>query len=562
MKVALLALLFATACGGGNKAHPDAGAPDAGIGGFHGPDDVCPGAAHCTGTAGDGKLYVGVAKQTINPTITETWTDTNGNSQWDTGEPFVDANGNGKFDGTWIAGFGTGRAANGIDDDIEARAIALRYNDVTYVICVLDVIGFLGDDLTQIATDGAAGLDVDHVQVSSTHTHESVDTIGIWGSDPLATGLNPAYMQHVHDQAVKAIRDAVADLKPANMTVAQDLVLDDPTDPTSGTDEWNHDIRDPVIYDPTMTVIQFTEEADPTKTIGTIVNWASHPEYGGDENLMISADYPHWLRDVVEQGIPAESLPGLGGECVFVQGPLGGQVGALHGVMVPDPPNPPIDSLGLAKSAAVGTNLGRKALAILADKGMPATDHAISYRTAEVDARVDNIGFQTYFLLHILPPTPLLGYDPTQAIEGSNIPWIPLRITYLQIGPVATITAPGELHPELWVGGYDGSWSWGYPILSPAVTENVPDLATAPQPPYLRDLVKANPGVQYVFLTGLAESYVGYIVPKYNYVLDANSPYIAEAAGQHYEETRSLGPDEEEQLVWPMLELAKWRPGN
>ncbi|MBP6841062.1 MAG: hypothetical protein KA190_27445, partial [Kofleriaceae bacterium] len=133
-----------------------------------------------------------------------------------------------------------------------------------------------------------------------------------------------------------------------------------------------------------------------------------------------------------------------------------------------------------------------------------------------------------------------------------------MRTTYLQVGPLALITAPGELHPELWVGGYDGSWSWGWPLLDPS-KPNTPDLATAPAPPYLRDLVLANPGVTYPVLAGLAENYVGYIVPAYNYVLSPNSPYLDEADGDHYEEVYSLGPLVEAHAVAPMLDLVSRR---
>ena len=46
----------------------------------------------------------------------------------------------------------------------------------------------------------------------------------------------------------------------------------------------------------------------------------------------------------------------------------------------------------------------------------------------------------------------------------------------------------------------------------------------------------------------------------YNYALNAESPYLAEAEGDHYEETYSLGPDCQKQLVDPLLELVSWRP--
>jgi hypothetical protein len=132
-------------------------------------------------------------------------------------------------------------------------------------------------------------------------------------------------------------------------------------------------------------------------------------------------------------------------------------------------------------------------------------------------------------------------------------------VTYLQVGPVGTVTAPGELHPDLWVGTRDARWSWGQPTLTP-MQPNSPDLSAAPVPPYLRDLVLMNPGVRYAFVSGLTEDFLGYIVPTYNYLLDPVTPYLNEPAGDHYEETNSIGPGAQRYLYAPMESIVRWRP--
>ena len=63
------------------------------------------------------------------------------------------------------------------------------------------------------------------------------------------------------------------------------------------------------------------------------------------------------------------------------------------------------------------------------------------------------------------------------------------------------------------------------------------------------------PGVKYPVLAGLAEDYIGYIVPVYNFVLDPDNPYINEAEGDHYEEVYSLGPLVEQHAIHPILQL-------
>jgi hypothetical protein len=566
--LALTSALALAACGDdGGSRDPDAGGgPDARLEGFDQPDDICPGAAHCA-SPGDGQLQVGAAAKVFTPTLTETWTDENGDGEWQVDEPFVDANQNGVFDAYWL--FGGGRAANGVKSDLEARAIAFKQGDTTAALVYVDAIGLLLGDIEAIRNDASlAALGVDHVIVGSTHAHDAVDTVGLWGPDSLTTGYNPAYNRSLQQAAVAAVRDAVADLEPATMEIGSTLLLNVPGDRTSRTDHWNKDIRDPVIFDPTMTVARFVARDAPTRTIATVVNWADHPEMSafGEDNLLVSSHFIHYLRDAIEDGITLAQLPrrsaplaGVGGVTVFVQGALGGQIGSIRGAPVPGPSGAPIVDSGHPKEQALGLNLGERALELLRDEGETISDLPLSYRTAKFHARIDNVGFQVAFLIDLLAPHPLAGYDPEEAIGPGNLPWLPMRATYLQVGPLAIITCPGELHPELWVGGYDGSWTWGWPLMD-ADLPNAPDLTTAPDGPYLRDLMLANPGVRYPVLAGLAQDYVGYIVPAYNYVLNPTSPYIEEADGDHYEETYSLGPDVERHVVHPLLALAGFRP--
>ena len=561
-----LAAVAVAACGGDDHGAADAGvdaAIDARLEGFDQPDDHCPGAPHCA-TAGDGQLAVGAATRVFTPEILEHWTDENGNGEYDPGEPYVDANSNGMFDAYWL--FGGGRAANGVMSDLEARAVVFAQGDTKVALVYLDAIGLLMGDIDAIRDDPrVAAAGVDHTVVGSIHAHDAVDTIGLWGPDALVSGYNPAFNARLIDAAVQAIVDAAGHTTPARMVIGKTLLLNVPGDRTSGTDHWNKDIRDPVIYDPTLTVARFVRTDAPDTTIATVVNWADHPEMSafGANNLLVSAHYVHYLRDKIEHGVAPpwhDPIAGIGGVTVFVQGALGGQIGSIRNAPVPGPDGvTPITETGHPKEEALGTNLARRSLELLRDEGETVTDLPLSYRTARFHARIDNTGFQVAFLIHLLAPHPLVGYDPSRDIAPGNVPWVPLRATYLQIGPLALITCPGELHPELWVGGYDGSWSWGLPIMD-TTKPNTPDLAAAPQPPYLRDVVLANPGVRYPVLAGLAMDYVGYIVPAYNYVLNSNNPYIEEADGDHYEETYSLGPEVEKHAMWPLLALAGWRP--
>jgi hypothetical protein len=133
------------------------------------------------------------------------------------------------------------------------------------------------------------------------------------------------------------------------------------------------------------------------------------------------------------------------------------------------------------------------------------------------------------------------------------------------------ITAPGELFPELSVGGYDGTYTPpAYDLVQtnpahctePAKTgyrgcnKMPPDLSKAPKTGYLFELVDKE--ARYKWLLGLTNDMLGYIVPSYDYVLDKDDPYYAEPPeGDYYEETNSIGPQVEKDLVDPIRDLLK-----
>lgn len=554
-------------CGDNGNTGPIA---DARLEGFDEPDIVCPGGPDCE--SADGELAVGVGKRVWTPTIRETFTDENMDWEWSSDEPFDDVNGNGKFDAVWV--FGGGRAAQGVISDVEARAIAFSQGDLTIVILSLDAVGLLEPDMEQIRNHpNLAGVDVDHIVISSTHAHNAPDTIGLWGPLATTTGRVDWVLQSLYDNASLAVKDALSSMQPAHLTIASTKLINDPANPMSLTDDFNKDIRDPVIFDPTLTIARFTRASAPTETIATLVNWADHPEVQNfaDEPTRISAHYVHWLRRGIEEGVLAtetpyttSDLPGLGGTTVFVQGALGGQIGSIRGTHPLDPAGARLTMYNDAYEKAIGTNAAAYALKALAASGETTSVLPLSFKSAAFHGRIENTFLHVAFLVGLLGSEEeregvLVGYDPDETIDVGNYPWIKLRSTFIQVGPLGVVTAPGELHPELWVGGYDGSWSWGWPLFD-NTKPNLPRFDEAPAAPYMRDLVLAHEGVRYPICIGLAENYIGYIVPAYNYELDPENPYITEAEGDHYEEVYSLSPFVEQHAIHPILELLRFRP--
>ncbi|MBI2893322.1 MAG: hypothetical protein HYY06_07195 [Deltaproteobacteria bacterium] len=510
----------------------------------------CPGGPDCA-DEGDDVLWAGAAAVSITPEITETMTvDVDGDSVYDEDEDeFDDANGNGRFDGVWIAGLSSPRPAEGVLEDTWARAIALRQNETTIVLVALDVIGWFYDDVDRIREALPEELGVDYLSVSATHCHQCPDVIGIWGIDELTSGVDPEYNAFVRDQTVLAVRQAVEALEPATITYGQIRTNDFPE---KGAANYVSDSRDPVVIDDILRVLRFDGASD-GHTIGTLVNWAAHPEYSGDAHRMIHPDYPGWLRRGVEEGIDLGdvSRDGLGGVCVFVNGAIGGQIGPKH-VDATAFDGAVYDDYGFGLAEATGTNVAEYVFRAL-DAGETEETADLSFVATRFYVDILNYRFQTAFLMGIFDRE-AYNYDPAENIGPDNQPQVLTEEAVIRIGRATAVTIPGELFPELAVGGYDGAFTPPYfPIimetadpLSPTPEEDPPDLELAPCGPYLAERMDGD----YTLMLGLTQDFLGYIIPEYDFKVDARQPYFEEPpAGDHYEETNSLGPHAAQILV-------------
>jgi hypothetical protein len=393
------------------------------------------------------------------------------------------------------------------------------------------------------------GADFDLAVIGSTHVHEGPDVIGIWGPNQRVSGVDPAYNDFVNEQGASAIVQAIASLEEAKVTIGQTPTVD-----ASGSlIHYVSDTRDPAILDPNMTVALFTTPAAPSTPIAALVVWTAHPEYTGSRNNDLSSDYPYYLREALEKGFTrmGQTYPALAPNILYMSGPLGGQIGP--GLARPlDDQGMEVTASGFAKARACGLSVAPFAHKAIAN-GAVELDGAgvpISLRSKRLFADVDNNGYHVAFFAGLFADRrELFNWDQTRPIGPDNTPQVRSEVAYVRLGPLSFITAPGELFPELFVGGYDGSSSYDFPIVDP-MNKNPPDVSQAPPGPYLRDLMEGD----YKAALGLTMDMLGYIIPPFNFELAGEggfpgSPYLDEAPGDHYEETNSVGPNAEPQLI-------------
>ncbi|MFC2123363.1 hypothetical protein ACFLU5_01025 [Bacteroidota bacterium] len=461
-----------------------------------------------TATGSPGDIKVGFAALPITPEVVDTWNDINNDAKYreKDGDTFNDNNNNGEFDAYWIAGFSNQRAANGVNDDVWARVVVFDDGISRIALVSLDVIGFRHDDVVEVREMIPADAKIDYTIISSTHTHESNDLIGIWGESPFKSGVNKENMLYVKTQTVAAIAKAVHNLRPAKLSFAQDL---------SGAEDLVMDTRKPIVKDPGLRLIQAID-TETNENLGVLVAWANHPETLWSRNLYISSDFPHYVREYIENGVfNGDSLytPGIGGTAVYINGAIGGLMTTRGSMAVNDPfsdtayVEPSFD-----KAKAQGQKLAMLSLNALNQPDTVIEKAGLSIRAKTITLPLDNKVFRLAAMLGVLD-FGMTGWFKTRT-----------EIAAFTLGPASFITLPGEVYPELVNGGIETPAGQDY------ITGVVED-------PPLRELM---PG-KYRFVIGLGNDEIGYIIPKSEW--DEEEPYIYDDNDSPYGEENSIGPE-------------------
>lgn len=393
----------------------------------------------------------------------------------------------GKWDGVWAnAGFGS-RCTKGVHDDTWARAIVMEVGDETVAMVSLDVVGFFNIEVRRATAELAERyprLDIDRLVVSSTHTHEGVDTMGYWGENLGIDGKYPAYQAFIRSQLIDAVAEAYEAREPAFAKFAI-------TEYTMGI----RDSRPPQVIDPYLLAAQFLR-ADGS-TIGTIVNWSNHPEAQASGNPLVSSDFPHGTRETLEQN--------LGGTAIYFSGSVGGLMTPL-GVDIPGYGK----EVSWERTYGLGRLVAEKAQEALATATVEGI-HDLSSQRREIYMDADNTALRGLNAAGVFDIPSYTGAESWGSEEHEHSDGVyshrageqfRTEMIAVRFGPALFLTVPGELFPELEIGGY------GRPECPQADTGR-------PYEPVIAQQFDA----PYQFILGLGQDELGYIVPGYDFWL-------------------------------------------
>ncbi len=203
----------------------------------------------------------------------------------------------------FLAGFSArSQAAEGVHDELEARAVMIERDDHRLLLIVCDLLGMSPDVALDVRRAIAAALDLDlsRVLTACTHTHTGPSVLR--GGEALGWPTPERYVQYLSDGCVVAARAAAAAVEPADLFCARRAL------PAAVSMN-----RRQLPYDPTFAVLDARRPDG--SSVGTLANVGIHPVALGVQCLKVSTDWVGPFRAALSEV--------TGGGAVLLQGALG-----------------------------------------------------------------------------------------------------------------------------------------------------------------------------------------------------------------------------------------------
>lgn len=301
--------------------------------------------------------------------------------------------------------------------ELTARAMVFSDGSTTIAVAGLDALGFpsvLGDRVRKMVPR----LPGENILIGASHTHSAPDCYGF----PLPSGGFTGdldYMNRVCEKTAEAINEAIDKLQPATLKIATG----------KAAERIAYNYYAPQLYDRRMSVIQ-TAALD-GQIIGTLVNYATHPEVLGSEAGVISPDCIGPMCDQIEER--------LGGIAVFMNGAQGGMVTADNRDF--SQPGDPVkavskDARSWDECLRIGKLMASEAERIVA-AASAQEQPAVRNMPRKVEFPVDSP-----LMRAIIAGSPL-KYQHTEDFR------ISVQVNLVTLGDAQILTIPGEALPNI-----------------------------------------------------------------------------------------------------------------
>lgn len=414
----------------------------------------------------------------------------------------------------FIAGYDSNNKAEDVLDDMFARAIFIDDNKGNggIIFCSIDAVGMSRKDINDIRKLVLKSSEIDKlksINICCTHSHSAIDTQGLWGKKIYKSGRNEEFMSSLKHKTANAIIESYKNRTDGKIYFTK-----------TETEDLQYDCRTPETYDRNLNRIHFVPFDKAKKEIFA-VNFASHAELMGSKTKKVSADFPcYMIREIEENHKNCE--------VVYLNGAIGGMISAKE---IKKVYRDEIDCEEYTKE--FGKVLGKLVLSLNDEEEIKPI---VNIKSKQINVPVNN------FVLTLARFLKVLNND---FIKENTNAYVISETGYLVLGnqQVAMLLIPGELFPELYNGEFLNA-------------ENSANSCEADYTPLTKMTdIKNN------FVIGLCNDELGYIIPKNDFYLNNETPYINGATDhldrRHYEETNSVGPRVAETLLNNIQKIIK-----
>ena len=303
----------------------------------------------------------------------------------------------------------------GFKGDLTVRAFVLEKGTTRIAIVGVDNLGwpaYLGDRSRKLIN----GIAPENILIGATHAHSCPDAYG-FTDEKGNTGADLKYLDWCVKQIADAVNEAVAKLEPASLRTS--------VGEAKGKIAFNY--YAPQLYDPRCGVIQAIAlaGANKGKAIGTLVNYAVHPEILGTGRKLISPDLCGPLYDRIESKV--------GGMAIFMNSAQGGMVTADVRLENGKEAN------NWEECLRIGNLLADEALRII--EPSTASENPTLYCVSKPITFPIDSEMMRYVFKH----------SPLAAAAGKDADYskVTTRMNLLNIGSAQVVTIPGEALPNI-----------------------------------------------------------------------------------------------------------------
>ncbi len=455
----------------------------------------------------------------------EPYIDAQRHGHYDPGDPYVDCNHDGRWDGNLLGGGGnTPRYFDHVADPVTARATVVSNGQQTMAVEVVDQEGLFNIYQQRIrAKVRADGYRLSNIFISATHDEAAPDSMGLGGVSQTTSGVNNYWVSYMVDQSARAIERAYRALRPATIRYTEVL------EPSNVRQCWS---SYPFVDDQHIPVLQAVDARG--RTIVTLASVSQHAETlgfnGGTpaldaQNNWVSSDWINFFRTTLQQqlgGVAIEMAgsvgsvesPGVyrstisrtphqfinashpaGCRTLFNAGGGTDATGALH---------VPLGYTGETK--AFGTDMATPIVhALKTGQYHNSQTNTIWGARASICDKLQNALFVLGASVGVFAQRPAYNADctvasPVGASGASSGQSLLTQVAAFQIGDGEFISLPGEVFPFTYLRGFLGP-------------QDMPD-PNAALPPWLLPHMHA----PFRFIDGLGEDMLGYVFPAGNAV--------------------------------------------